>query len=94
MSLGKWKYLVKTDIKSAYFQIKMYRDSQQWLGTNSTYKGLYVYNRAPMDLKNMAAFFEEIVARVLGSCLAEEYITKISGYLIIGGNTVDELLSN
>ena len=83
-SLGKWKYLLKTDLKSAYFQIKMDRDSQQWLGTNSPYKGL----------KNMAEFLEEIVARILSSCLAEGYITKISDDLIIGGNTVDELLSN
>ena len=72
----------------------MDRDSQQWLGTNSPYRGLYVYNRAPMGLKNMAEFLEEIVARVLGSCLAEGYITKISDDLIIGGNTIDELLSN
>ena len=47
-----------------------------------------------MGLKNMAEFLEEIVARVLGSCLAEGYITKISDDLIIGGNTIDELLSD
>ena len=33
--LGKWKYIIKTDLKSTYFQIKMDRDSQKWLGTNS-----------------------------------------------------------
>ena len=42
----------------------------------------------------MAEYLEEIIARVLGNCLAKRYITKISDDLIFGGNTVKELLSN
>ena len=40
--LGKWKYIIKTDLKSAYFQMKMDLSSQKWLGTNSPYKGMFV----------------------------------------------------
>ena len=47
-----------------------------------------------MGLKNMAEVLEEVVARVLGDCLAEGYITKIADDLIIGGDSVQELLSN
>ena len=68
--------------------------SQKWLGTNSPYKGMYVYNRAPMGLRNMAEYLEEVIARVLGDCLAEGILAKISDDLIIGGNTISKLLSN
>ena len=89
---GRWKYIIKTDLKSAYFQIKVDSESKKWLGTNSPYKGMYVHNRAPMGLRNMAEYLEEIVSRVLGDFLAEGILTKISDDLIIGGNTVNELL--
>ena len=55
---------------------------------------MYVYNRAPMGLRNMAEYLEEIVARVLGDCVAEGILTKLSDDLIIGANTADELLVN
>ena len=93
-SLGKWTYIIKTDLKSSYYQIKMSPSSKQWLGTNSPYKGLYVYNRAPMGLRNMAEYLEEVVARVLGDCLAEGILTKISDDMFVGGNTINELLQN
>ena len=56
--------------------------------------GLYVYNRAPMDLRNMTEYLEEVVARVLGDCLAEGILTKLSDDMFIGGNTINELLQN
>ena len=34
-ALGRWKYIIKTDLKSSYFQIQMDQVSQKWLGTNS-----------------------------------------------------------
>ena len=93
-ALGRWKYIIKTDLKSSYFQIQMDQVSQKWLGTNSPYKGMYVYNRAPMGLRNIAEYLEVVIARVLGDCLAEGILAKISDDLIIGGNTISELLSN
>ena len=77
-ALGRWNYLIKTDLKSAYFQIRMDRNSKKWLGTNSPFKGMYVYNVAAMGLKNMAEYLEELVSRVLGHLIAEGVLTKIS----------------
>ena len=93
-ALGKWKYIIKTDLKSAYFQMRMTNESQKWLGTVSPFKGLYVYNTGAMGLRNMAEFLEEIVARVLGDLVAESIMTKNSDDLIVGGNTIEELLVN
>ena len=74
--------------------MQMTPSSQKWLGTLSPYKGMYVYNRGPMGLKNMAEYLEEIVARVLGDCLAAGMLTKISDDLIIGANSIPELAAN
>ena len=49
-ALDRWKYIIKTDLKSADFQMKMAPNSQKWLGTISPYKGTYVYNRDPNGL--------------------------------------------
>ena len=92
--LGKWKYIIKSDLKSAYFQIPVTRESQKWLGTNSPFKGMYVYNRAPMGLRNMAEYLEEVVARVLGDFIREGIMTKISDDIIVGANSVEGLISN
>ena len=81
--MGKWKYIVKTDLKSAYFQIPIKKDSQQWLGTISPYKGMFVYNVAPQGLRNMAEYLEELVARVFGDFLAESWLMKIADDLVI-----------
>ena len=75
--LGRWKYIIKTNLKSAYFQMKMTPNLQKWLGTISPYRGTYVYSRGPNGLKNMAEFLEEIVAQVLSECLAEGILTKL-----------------
>ena len=93
-SLSRWKYIIKTDLKSAYYQIKVDKDSQKWLGTNSPYKGMYVYCRGAMGLRNMAEFLEEVVSRVLGDCLARGILTKVADDLVIGGNTISELKVN
>ena len=71
MSMGKWRCIVKTDLKSAYFQIPIRKESQQLLGTVSPFKGMFVYNLAPQGLRNMAECLEELVARVFGDFMAE-----------------------
>ena len=91
LAIGKFKYLVKTDLKSAYFQIPMRSDSQKWLRTNSPYKGMFVYNVAPMGLRNMAEYLEELVARVFGDFLSEGFLIKIADDLIIGASLLEEL---
>ena len=93
-ALGRWKYIIKTDLKSAYFQMRMEDSSKKWLGTNSPFKGMYVYNVGPMGLRNMAEYLEELVSRVFGDLIAAGVLTKIADDLIVGGQTVLELLSN
>ena len=93
-SVSRWKYIIKTDLKSAYYQMKMKTESMEWLGTNSPYKGMYVYARGAMGLRNMAEYLEEMVSRVFGDMIAEGIVDKVADDLQAGGNTVKELLEN
>ena len=92
--IAQWKHIIVSDLKSAFFQIEVTKDSIKWLGTVTPYKGIRVYTRAAMGLRNSSEYLDEILARVLGDLIARQIVVKIADDLIIGGNTVDELLSN
>ena len=42
----------------------------------------------------MAEYLEELVSRVLGEFIAEGFLVKVADGLVIGGDTIHELLSN
>ena len=91
-SVSRWKYIIKTDLKNAYYQIKIDKESMQWLGTNSPYKGMFVYATAAMGLRNMAEYLEEVVSRVFGDMISEGVVDKVADDLLIGGDNIEELL--
>ena len=91
---AQWKYIIVSDLKSAFFQIEVKEESIKWLGTVSPYKGIRVYTRAAMGLRNSSEYLDEILTRVLGDLISRQIVVKIADDLIIGANTVDELLSN
>ena len=41
--IGKWKYLIKTDLKQAYYQIPLSKESMRYAGTATPFKGVRVY---------------------------------------------------
>ena len=54
----------------------------------------YVCLQSRSNGLNIAEYLEEIVSRVLGDCLAEGILAKLSDDLIVGANTIEELASN
>ena len=58
------------------------------------FKGLRVYTRAAMGLNNSSEYLEKLLSRVLGDLLAQGILVKIADDVFIGGNTMDELISN
>ena len=93
-TISKWKYIIKTDLKSAYYQIKIADGAQKWLGTVSPFKGVYVYDRGSMGLRNMSEFLEELMSRIFGDYIMEGFMCKDADDLFIGGSTIEELLEN
>ena len=93
-AISKWKYMIKTDLKSAYYQMKIAEGAQKWLGTVSPFKGVYVYDRGSMGLRNMSEFLEELMSRIFGDYIMEGFMAKDADDLFVGGSTIPELLRN
>ena len=92
--LSKWKFIIKTDMKKAYFQIPMHKDSMQYVGTVTPFKGLRVYTRPPMGLPGSGEYLQELLSRVLGGEMQEGFVMVNADDMYVGGNDVDELLCN
>ena len=82
-SLSKWKYIIISDLKSAFFQIKVSDSSMKWLGTATPYKSLCVYTIAAMGLRNSSECLEEMLSRVLGDLLAQGVLVLLEEELLI-----------
>ena len=89
--LASWKYIVKTDMKQAYYQIPMAKSSMQWLGTHTPFGGLRVYTRPVMGMPGSAEFLQELLSRVFGDLTREGFVIIIADDMNVCGNTIDEL---
>ena len=92
--IGNWRYLIVSDLKSAYFQIPLNKDSMKYCGTASPFKGTRVYTRCAMGMPGSETALEEVLNRVLGDLVTKGFVTKLADDLYIGGSTPDNLLRN
>ena len=90
--LAGWKFVIKSDMKDQFYQLKMRRDSMKYLGVMTPFKGLRIYRRAVMGCPGSSEFLDTLMSRVLGDLLHKGVVCKLADDLYIGGDTVDELL--
>ena len=64
--IGKWKYLIKTDLTKAYYQIPLAKESMKYCGVVTPFRGVRVYVRGCMGLPGAETALEELMTRVLG----------------------------
>ena len=64
--LSSWKFIIKFDLKSAFYQIQVSKESMPYLGTATPFKGLRVYARAAMGMPGCSEALAELVSRVFG----------------------------
>ena len=93
LQLGQWKYIVKTDLKSAYYQIPLSPESSKFVGVMTPYKGSLVYQRSIMGLPGSEAALEEVLSRIFGDIIKEGNMIKLADDLYIGSNTVECLVA-
>ena len=93
-SIASWKFLIKTDMSSAYHQIPMKRESKKYCGVHTPYRGLLVYNVGCMGLPGVEVALEELTCLLLGDMVKKGHVAKLADDLFIGGNTVQELREN
>ena len=91
--VGQWRYLIKTDLKSAYYQIPLAKESMRFVGVNTPYKGTYIYQRSVMGLPGSEAALEEVLSRILGDLVQGGGVIKLVDDLYIGAESVNELLN-
>ena len=92
--LASWKYIIKSDMKKAYYQIPMAKSSMQWLGTHTPFGGLRVYTRPVMGMPGSAEFLQELLTRVFGEYTRKGFVIIIADDMNICGNTIGELYRN
>ena len=93
-AVGKWRYIITTDLLSAFYQILLAKKSQKFCGFVSPFKGLRVYQRTAMGMPGSEVALEELMSLVLGDLIRDEIVAKIADDLCIGGQTIPELLEN
>lgn len=92
--IAPWKYIIKTDLTSAFYQIPLSKDSLKYCGVATPFKGIRVYTRTAMGMPGSETALEELMCRVLGDCIQDGIVAKLADDLYCGGNTPDELYTN
>ena len=62
--LASWKYLILTDLKSAFYQIPLQKESMKYCGAVTPYRGVRVYARCAMGMPGSETALEELMCRV------------------------------
>ena len=91
--IGQWKYIIKTDLAKAYFQIPLERSSQKYCGISTPFRGLRVYQRCAMGMPGSESALEELMSRVLGDLIVAGKVAKIADDLYCGSNSLEDLFA-
>ena len=92
--IAPWKYLIKTDLIDAYFQLYLRHKARKYCGISTPYKGVRVYTTGVMGLPGVEVALEELTCIVLGDLVMRGCVAKLADDLYIGGSTEQELLEN
>ena len=92
--IGKWRYIIKTDLLKSFYQIPLSHDSLKYCGVATPFKGIRVYTRCAMGMPGSESYLEELMSRVLGELIQDGCVAKLADDLFCGGNTPEEALSS
>ena len=92
--IGKWKFMVITDLLKSFYQIPLANSSMKYCGVATPFKGIRVYTRSAMGMPGSETCLEELMSRVLGDLIQEGCVAKIADDLYVGGNSPIEVLAN
>jgi len=82
--IGQWKYLIKTDLAKAYYQIPLSKDSQKYCGVVTPFRGTRVYQRSAMGMPGSESALEELMSRIFGDLIIAGKVAKIADDLYCG----------
>ena len=92
-TIGQWKYLIKTDLSKAFYQIPLNKESMHFCGIATPFRGVRVYTRCAMGMPGSETALEELMNRVVGHLVQEGTLAKIADDMYCGGETPVETLN-
>lgn len=81
--LGNARYLSSLDIKSAYWQIPLAKESRKYTAFTIPGRGLFHFKRLAFGLSNAPATFQELVDRVFGPELEPFLFKYLDDFIIV-----------
>ena len=93
-TITPWRYLIKTDLTQAFYQIPLSQSSLKYCGVATPFRGIRVYTRSAMGMPGSETALEEMMYRVLGDLIQEGCVTKLADDLYCDGDSPETLLSN
>lgn len=93
-TIAQWKYIIVTDLTSAFYQIPLAKSSMKYCGVATPFRGVRVYTRCAMGMPGSETALEELMCRVLGDHLQDGIVAKLADDLYCGGNSPQELFEN
>ena len=92
-TIGSWKFLIKTDLSKAFFQIPLSKQSYKYCGVATPYKGIRVYTRCAMGMPGSETSLEELMCKLFGHLVQKGVVAKIADDLYCGSNkSLEDLL--
>ena len=92
--LSKWRFHIYGDLNNSYFQLPVQKSLWCYLGIMTPHKGIRVMTRTGQGLLGSDVELEELMCRILGEDINSGYCIAIRDDIIIGGDTIDEALTN
>ncbi|VDH89834.1 Hypothetical predicted protein [Mytilus galloprovincialis] len=93
-TIAQWKYIIKSDLTSVFYQIPLAKDSMKYCGVATPYRGVCVYTRCAMRMPGSETALEELMCRIMEDFLQKGCVAKLADDLFCGSNTPEELLYN
>ena len=93
-TISEWNYIITTDLKDAFYQIPLAKESMKWCGTVTPFRGIRIYLVACQGLPGSSEWLEELLCLLFGDLVQEGKVAKVADDLFVGGDTIDELFKN
>ena len=93
-TISEWKFIIKTDLKDAFYQIPLAKESMKWCGTITPFRGLRIYLVASQGLPGSSEWLEELLCLLFGEKVQEGWVAKVADDLYVGGMTIEQLFQN
>ena len=90
-TIGAWRYIIKTDLRDAFYQIPLENESRKWCATPTPFRGLRCYLVSAQGMPGSSETLEELLTTVFGHLIQRGVVAKIADDLNVGGLTIPEV---